>query len=67
MPIYAYKCSECGHELEELQKFSDDPLKVCPNCEKEALEKQVSTDTGFCLMGRGWHRPGMRAGSKPKG
>lgn len=66
MPIYQYKCSDCGHELEELQKFSDEPLKECPNCKKEALEKQISTDTGFCLMGHGWHRPGMKAGSTKK-
>ena len=34
MPIYEYRCSSCGHELEALQKFSDAPLAVCPSCGK---------------------------------
>ena len=63
MPIYEYECKECGARKEKLQKFSDPPLKECDCCGKEALEKVVSTGTGFCLMGHGWHRPGMRAGS----
>ena len=32
MPIYGYRCGQCGHELEVLQSMSDAPLKVCPNC-----------------------------------
>ena len=37
MPIYEYKCSNCGHQFEKIQKFSDDPLKKCPNCDKNAF------------------------------
>ena len=37
MPIYEYKCSECEHELEVIQRFSDDPLKKCPECNKNSL------------------------------
>jgi putative FmdB family regulatory protein len=61
MPIYGYKCTECGHQFDKLQKMSDDPLKDCPECNKPALEKQLSTGTGFCLMGYGWHKGGMTA------
>ena len=32
MPIYAYKCADCGHEKEVLQKISDAPLTDCPGC-----------------------------------
>jgi putative FmdB family regulatory protein len=32
MPIYGYRCSECGHELEVRQSMSDEPLRVCPEC-----------------------------------
>jgi putative FmdB family regulatory protein len=32
MPIYGYRCSQCGHELEVLQSMSDAPLRVCPEC-----------------------------------
>lgn len=65
MPIYAYKCDSCQHDHEALQKFSDDPLTICPKCGQPALKKQLSTSTGFCLMGYGWHKPGMTGGSKP--
>jgi putative FmdB family regulatory protein len=60
IPIYEYLCKECGHTLEKIQKFSDEPLKDCPECTKAALEKQISTGTGFCLMGNHWHRPGLK-------
>ena len=32
MPIYGYRCSNCGHEFEIQQRMSDEPLKVCPKC-----------------------------------
>src|SRR5690242_5835870 len=32
MPIYGYRCGQCGHELEVLQSMSEPPLKVCPEC-----------------------------------
>ena len=47
-------------------KFNDNPPTICPNCEKAALERQISVNTGFVLMGNGWDRPGMRAGSGKK-
>ncbi len=54
MPIYAYKCSACGHEQDVLQKMSDPVLTVCPACEKETYVKQV-TAAGFQLKGSGWY------------
>jgi putative FmdB family regulatory protein len=54
MPIYEYRCSVCGHELEALQKFSDPPLTDCPACRKAALVKRVSA-AGFQLKGSGWY------------
>lgn len=60
MPIYGYKCTACGKPCEKLQKFGDGPPAECPECgERGTLEKQLSTGTGFCLMGRGWDKPGM--------
>ena len=41
MPIYAYRCDECGHTKDVLQKVSDAPLTDCPECGKPALKKQV--------------------------
>lgn len=54
MPIYAYKCSACGHAQDVLQKMSDAPLSVCPECGQSTYAKQV-TAAGFQLKGSGWY------------
>jgi len=54
MPIYAYRCSACGHAKDVLQKLSDAPLSTCPSCGAEAFSKQV-TAAGFQLKGSGWY------------
>ncbi len=54
MPIYAYKCASCGHQQDVLQKISDDPLTVCPQCNQASFAKQV-TAAGFQLKGSGWY------------
>ncbi|ARP84115.1 FmdB family transcriptional regulator [Bordetella genomosp. 8] len=54
MPIYAYKCSSCGHAKDVLQKISDAPLTVCPECGASTFSKQV-TAAGFQLKGSGWY------------
>ncbi len=54
MPIYEYECKNCGIQLEELQSFSDPPLKKCPNCKKNKLEKMISLSS-FKLEGTGWY------------
>jgi len=54
MPIYEYQCSACGHKLESIQKISEDPLKLCPECHKNTLKKLVSA-AGFQLKGGGWY------------
>jgi putative FmdB family regulatory protein len=63
MPIYAYKCSACGHAQDVLQKMSDDPLTVCPACHGATYSKQV-TAAGFQLKGSGWYVTDFRDGSK---
>jgi putative FmdB family regulatory protein len=54
MPIYAYKCSACGHEKDVMQKVADAPLTDCPACGAAAFSKQV-TAAGFQLKGSGWY------------
>lgn len=54
MPIYEYACNSCGHELEIIQKMSDDALEECPSCHKNTLKKQISAG-GFQLKGNGWY------------
>lgn len=63
MPIYEYRCAACNHELEALQKISDNPLLDCPQCEAPQLKKQVSA-AGFRLKGGGWYETDFKSGGK---
>ncbi|GAB2869961.1 hypothetical protein GCM10027277_44050 [Pseudoduganella ginsengisoli] len=64
MPIYAYRCEECGHADEVLQKISDPQLTDCPACSKSSFKKQL-TAAGFQLKGTGWYVTDFRGGSAP--
>lgn len=64
MPIYAYKCSSCGHTKDELQKINAAALTVCPACGKATFAKQL-TAPGFQLKGSGWYVTDFRDGKKP--
>jgi len=66
MPIYAYRCTRCGHAQDVLQKMSDPVLTVCPACGASSYAKQV-TAAGFQLKGSGWYVTDFRGGSKPEG
>ena len=63
MPIYAYRCEQCGHAKDVLQKVSDPVLSVCPACGEPTFRKQV-TAAGFQLKGSGWYVTDFR-GDKP--
>lgn len=65
MPIYEYRCSECGFQDEFLQKLSDPLMTLCPSCGKEGLKKLLSA-AGFQLKGSGWYATDFKgSGSKP--
>ena len=53
MPIYEYKCIECGYEFEEIQKFNDPPITVCPKCGGK-VEKKINAPA-FKFKGSGWY------------
>jgi putative FmdB family regulatory protein len=61
MPIYAYKCSACGHAKDVLQKISDDLLTDCPACHAATFTKQL-TAAGFQLKGSGWYATDFKGG-----
>ena len=65
MPIYEYQCTECGFQIEVLQKIADDPLKDCPQCGKQAMKKMVSA-AAFRLKGGGWYETDFKSGEKKK-
>ncbi|MCC2961265.1 zinc ribbon domain-containing protein [Massilia sp. IC2-278] len=64
MPIYAYRCDECGFSKDVLQKISDPVLTDCLSCGKPAFKKQV-TAAGFQLKGTGWYVTDFRGGKAP--
>ncbi|MCX8085713.1 MAG: zinc ribbon domain-containing protein [Rhodocyclaceae bacterium] len=64
MPIYAYRCNQCGFEQDVLQKMSDAPLTTCPECKTENFAKQL-TAAGFQLKGSGWYQTDFK-NSAPK-
>lgn len=68
MPIYEYRCGDCGKEVEALQKFSDPPLTDCPSCGGTNLKRLLS-QSSFALKGSGWYADGYggRAGEKKDG
>ena len=63
MPIYAYKCSACGHQEDHLCKVSDAPLSKCPACGRKKYEKQL-TAAGVQLKGSGWYASDFKGGKK---
>ena len=63
MPIYAYRCTNCGHAQDVLRKISDPPLSVCPTCGAATFVKQV-TAAGFQLKGSGWYVTDFRGDKK---
>jgi putative FmdB family regulatory protein len=63
MPIYEYRCQECGHELEKLQRMSDDPLTDCPSCGQSQLKRLVSA-AAFRLKGGGWYETDFKQDNK---
>ncbi|MBI5902115.1 MAG: zinc ribbon domain-containing protein [Deltaproteobacteria bacterium] len=54
MPIYEYRCTDCGKEFEVIQKFSDKPITDCVHCSGKKVEKLIS-QSSFVLKGSGWH------------
>lgn len=63
MPFYEYRCDDCDHGFEALQKVSDAPLETCPACGKPALRKLISA-AGFRLKGQGWYETDFKSGNQ---
>ena len=67
MPTYQYACTACGHQLEAVQSFSDEPLTECPACEGRL--RKLFTRVGIVFKGSGFYRNDSRkadtSGDKP--
>ncbi len=53
MPTYHYRCSACGHEFDQFQKFAEEPLTNCPEC--EGAIRRVVQPVGIVFKGSGWY------------
>ena len=58
MPTYQYTCTDCGEQVEAVQKFSDDPLTVCPHCGGKL--RKVFSPVGIVFKGSGFYRTDSR-------
>jgi putative FmdB family regulatory protein len=61
MPIYTYRCNDCGHEFELRQRMMDDPLTECPECEGHV--RRVVNSVGVVFKGSGFYITDNRGGS----
>ena len=59
MPVYTYRCENCGVQFERTQKFTDNPLTWCPECGKTTLRK-VYTPVGIVFKGSGFYKTDSR-------
>jgi putative FmdB family regulatory protein len=65
MPIYEYRCKQCGHQEEFLQKASEPALSKCPACGKSTFQKLLSA-AGFQLKGTGWYATDFKKTAEKK-
>ena len=55
MPTYEYQCKMCGHQMEEFQSMSEEPLKHCPECGTDNLVRVLGTGAGLIFKGTGFY------------
>ncbi|MBI5701164.1 zinc ribbon domain-containing protein [Candidatus Saganbacteria bacterium] len=53
MPTYDYKCEQCGHIFEIVQRITEEPLKFCPEC--KGIIKRLISAAGIVFKGSGFH------------
>jgi putative FmdB family regulatory protein len=63
MPTYDYRCNACNHTFEEFQSFSEPPLKKCPQCKKNKLQRLFGTGAGVIFKGSGFYETDYRSES----
>ena len=54
MPVYAYSCSSCGLQFERMQRFSDQPVSDCPECNEHTVQRVIQP-VGIIFKGSGWY------------
>lgn len=65
MPIYEYKCDDCGSKFEVLKRISENRNEKCPECNSKKVKRLISTG-GFILKGSGWYVTDYPSDSRKK-
>lgn len=61
MPTYEYACQKCGHRFEQMQSITANPLKKCPECGKNALQRLLGAGAGIIFKGSGFYATDYRS------
>ncbi len=61
MPTYEYRCSECGHEFEEFQSITAKPIRKCPACGKNKVNRLIGRGAGLIFKGSGFYQTDYRS------
>ena len=61
MPTYEYACAACGHKFEEFQSIMSKPIKRCPKCKKNKVQRLISGGAGFIFKGSGFYETDYRS------
>jgi len=66
MPTYDYKCKACSYQFERFQSMKDAPLRKCPKCGKNALERLIGTGAAVIFKGSGFYQTDYRSDAYKK-
>ena len=66
MPTYAYVCQDCGHNFEQFQSITAEPLQKCPRCNKRRLKRLIGSGAGIIFKGSGFYETDYRSESYTK-
>lgn len=66
MPTYEYRCNVCGHELEQYQPITAEPLRKCPACGRQTLRRLIGAGGGILFKGSGFYQTDYRSDSYKK-
>ena len=62
MPTYDYECKECGHTFEKFQPITSKPIKKCPKCGKQKVQRLIGIGAGVIFKGSGFYQTDYRSG-----
>lgn len=61
MPTYEYRCEACGHQFDEFQAMTEEPLRKCPKCNKNRLRRLFGTGAALLFKGSGFYQTDYRS------